>query len=94
VEYAERQWRQLKIKRRLAVQSGLAEYGRNNITYVAGMGSNVRYAAFYTDIDGQDEVWRDVCNAEMCADCGAYIKNSDGIRIIQCRKSITSPFGL
>ncbi|MDO8686532.1 MAG: 4Fe-4S double cluster binding domain-containing protein [Clostridiales bacterium] len=61
--------------KRLAVQSGLAEYGRNNITYVAGMGSNVRYAAFYTDIDVHDETWRDVCNAEMCADCGACIKN-------------------
>jgi epoxyqueuosine reductase len=34
----------------LAVRSGLAEYGRNNITYVSGMGSFFQLVAFYSDL--------------------------------------------
>lgn len=35
----------------LAVRTGLAEYGRNNIAYVRGLGSLVRLDAFATDAD-------------------------------------------
>jgi epoxyqueuosine reductase len=35
----------------LAVRTGLAEYGRNNIAYVHGLGSLVRLDAFGTDAD-------------------------------------------
>jgi len=34
----------------LAVSAGLAQYGRNNICYVAGMGSFVNLFSYYTDI--------------------------------------------
>jgi epoxyqueuosine reductase len=34
----------------LAVRSGLAEYGRPNITFTAGMGSFMRLTAVYTDM--------------------------------------------
>ena len=35
----------------LAARSGLAEYGRNNLAYVEGLGSQVRLDAFATDAD-------------------------------------------
>jgi epoxyqueuosine reductase len=35
----------------LAVRAGLAQYGRNNLAYVTGMGSYVRLGAFCTDAD-------------------------------------------
>jgi epoxyqueuosine reductase len=35
----------------LAVKTGLAQYGRNNLAYVTGMGSYVRLEAFCTDAD-------------------------------------------
>ena len=33
--------------KRLAVQSGMAVYGRNNICYIDGMGSNFSFIAYY-----------------------------------------------
>ena len=33
----------------LAVRSGLAKYGKNNICYINGIGSFTRLEAFYTD---------------------------------------------
>jgi len=41
----------------LAVRSGLAKYGRNNITYIDGMGSFYRLVAYYTDIPPQENNW-------------------------------------
>lgn len=61
--------------KRLAVQSGLAKYGRNNITYVDGMGSYLAYVAFSTDMPCGDDSWRDVIVSEECADCEACINN-------------------
>ncbi len=56
----------------LAVRSGLAAYGRNNITYVEGMGSFFRLSAFYSDmpISGKDE-WRDMTVMQRCEECMA-----------------------
>lgn len=62
----------LPIKR-LAVQSGLAVYGRNNITYVEGWGSNVSYLAFLSDIPCETDAWREQCVAEICSSCNACI---------------------
>ncbi|MCJ7634638.1 hypothetical protein MUP77_19890 [Candidatus Bathyarchaeota archaeon] len=42
----------------LAVRSGLAEYGMNNITYVPGMGSFLQLAAFYSDLPCREDTWR------------------------------------
>ena len=58
----------------LAVRSGLASYGRNNVTYVEGMGSFFRLSAFYSDlpVDGQDE-WRDMKVMQRCEECLACI---------------------
>ncbi len=62
----------LPIKR-LAVHSGLAKYGRNNITYIDGMGSNFSYAAYFTDMPCEEDTWGEVNNAKACEKCNACI---------------------
>jgi epoxyqueuosine reductase len=61
--------------KRLAVQSGLAVYGRNNICYREGMGSNFSFAAFYSDVPCNDEYWTDVTMAVECKECRACLEN-------------------
>ncbi len=55
----------------LAVHSGLATYGRNNITYVKGMGSYHRLAAFFTDFPCAEDDWQELQMMEACNDCSA-----------------------
>lgn len=57
----------------LAVRSGLALYGRNNITYVPGFGSFHRLAAFYTDYETSVDDWRDAESLPKCGKCRACI---------------------
>ncbi len=53
----------------LAVSSGLAKYGRNNIAYVEGMGSFVSLLPFYTDIPpGKTELYP-LERMESCGKC-------------------------
>jgi epoxyqueuosine reductase len=61
--------------KRLAVQSGLAEYGKNNITYVEGMGCFLSYVAFSTDIPCKKDTWRKVTVSKDCANCDKCIKS-------------------
>ena len=59
----------LPIKR-LAVLSGLAEYCRNNVTTVPGIGSYVQYTVFLTDVPFDDSNWREKpIMAAECEDC-------------------------
>jgi len=60
--------------KRLAVQSGLAEYGRNNITYVPGMGSYLAYRAFSTEISCENGVWREPVISSKCDTCSICVK--------------------
>jgi len=60
-------------QKRLAVCSGLAAYGRNNITYIEGMGSYFLLEAFYTN-QPCDDPWRDVVGMEGCATCNECIQ--------------------
>ena len=53
----------------LAVQSGLAQYGRNNIVYVDSMGSAAALLAFSTDIPCDDATWREPVFSPTCDDC-------------------------
>jgi epoxyqueuosine reductase len=53
----------------LAVRSGLAKYGRNNITYALGMGSFYRLIAFYTDYSGTEDTWREPEMMKACENC-------------------------
>jgi len=57
----------------LAVRSGLADYGRNNITYVAGMGSFHHLFAFFTDIPTEQDEWREPRMLGRCKNCRACI---------------------
>ena len=53
----------------LAARSGLAEYGRNNITYVGGLGSFHQLAGFYTDLPAETDPWRPAQVMEACSSC-------------------------
>lgn len=53
----------------LAVCSGLARYGRNNIAYVEGMGSFVRFTALYSDMPCKESVGREATMLDQCVDC-------------------------
>lgn len=61
-------------KKLLAVRSGLAEYGRNNITYVSGLGSFHRLTAFYSDMPCDDDVWQESTMMACCETCSACLK--------------------
>ncbi len=53
----------------LAVRSGLARYGRNNISYVPGMGSFCELVAFYTDCPCEEDDWQEPRAMEDCENC-------------------------
>ncbi len=55
----------------LAVRSGLAEYGRNNITYVPGMGSFHRLTTLYSDFPTEEDNWQELQMMEICKECSA-----------------------
>jgi len=53
----------------LATRSGLAEYGRNNITYVEGMGSFMRLTAVLSDMPCRGDSWQEPKMMKRCKDC-------------------------
>ncbi|MFX1401713.1 MAG: 4Fe-4S double cluster binding domain-containing protein, partial [Promethearchaeota archaeon] len=59
----------------LSVHSGLTEYGRNNITYVNGMGSFYRLSAYYSDFQSEQETWRELKMMDICEACQACVRN-------------------
>lgn len=59
----------------LAVHSGLAKYGKNNITYVPGMGSFHRLSAYYSDLQIPQDYWTDLRAMELCKNCSACVNN-------------------
>jgi epoxyqueuosine reductase len=61
--------------KRLAVQSGLSVYGRNNICYINGMGSNFSFVAYFSDVPCTDEYWTDLAIASICEKCNACLRN-------------------
>ena len=52
-----------------AVRSGLAKYGRNNISYVDGMGSFLTLSAYFTDYDFHDETIHEISMMDRCKKC-------------------------
>jgi epoxyqueuosine reductase len=62
-------------KKLLAVRSGLAAYGRNNIAYVDGMGSFHRLVAFYSDLPCPQDDWQEPRMVERCQKCSACLRN-------------------
>lgn len=59
----------------LAVRSGLAKYGKNNISYVPRMGSMHQLAAFYTDWPCYEDTWEEPDMMELCEDCSLCREN-------------------
>lgn len=55
--------------KRLAAQSGVAVYGRNNICYVEGMGSFFSFVAYFSDIPCDNDDWTEVRQADICTQC-------------------------
>ena len=55
----------------IAVCSGLARYGKNNITYVPGMGSLHRLVVFVSDLPCVEDNWGEVKTLKTCDGCTA-----------------------
>lgn len=53
----------------VAVHSGLAEYGRNNIAYAQGIGSFMRLIAIYSDMICENDVWQESKVMKRCESC-------------------------
>lgn len=58
----------------LATYSGLAKYGKNNISDVSGMGSFHRLVAFYSDLPCEGDTWQEPQVLDRCAKCVACIR--------------------
>jgi epoxyqueuosine reductase len=60
-------------KKLLAVRSGLATYGRNNISYVPGMGSFHGLVAAYSDLPAPEGNLREPQMLDACQKCSACL---------------------
>jgi epoxyqueuosine reductase len=58
-------------KKLLAVHSGLAEYGKNNLAYISGMGSFFRLTVFASDLPSNHDYWQGLKLLEKCLKCRA-----------------------
>jgi epoxyqueuosine reductase len=72
----------------LAVRSGLAEYGRNNISYVEGMGSRLCLIAYYIDCHLPEDDWREPVRMKQCNTCKACINNCPTNAILENKRVI------
>jgi epoxyqueuosine reductase len=57
----------------LAVRSGLAAYGKNNISYVPGMGSFHGLVVLYSDLPAPQSDWRARQMMPTCQNCSACL---------------------
>lgn len=62
------------LLKRLAVHSGLARYGRNNIAFVDEFGSYLTLYAFFTDYQFSEDHWTEVKMLDNCKPCRICIK--------------------
>ncbi len=58
----------------LAVRAGLATYGKNNISYVPGMGSFHRPVVFVSDVPRRRDGWGEAEVMDRCENCNACMK--------------------
>lgn len=65
---------QLPLKT-LAAWSGLAEYGRNNICYVDGMGSFLQLVGVFSDLPCSEDAWRKPRMLRRCDSCVACLRS-------------------
>ncbi len=69
----------------LAVHSGLAEYGRNNICYVDGMGSFLQLVGAFTDLPCDNNSWRKPKMLDLCESCVACLRHCPTKAIVKER---------
>ena len=62
-------------KKLIAVRSGLAKYGKNNICYVQSMGSYHRLTLFASDLPCIHDFWQDMQMLDRCTHCNACINH-------------------
>jgi epoxyqueuosine reductase len=55
----------------LFTRSGLAEYGRNNITYIPGLGSFYQPTVFFSDLPCEEDTWGEPRMLARCQTCQA-----------------------
>ena len=53
----------------LAARSGLVQYGRNNITYISGLGSFLQLVAVYSDLPCEEDSWKEAKMMKRCEEC-------------------------
>jgi len=58
----------------LAIRVGLAEYGRNNIAYIRGLGSFHRLFTFYSDFPYEQDGWQELRMMDLCKECSACVR--------------------
>ncbi len=69
----------------LAVQSGLATYGRNNICYVDGMGSFLQLVGAFTDLSCGSDSWLQPKMLDRCDKCYACLRHCPTGAIVKDR---------
>jgi epoxyqueuosine reductase len=69
----------------LAVCSGLANYGKNNIAYVEGLGSFVRLRAFLSDMPADSTEWLERRAMKECDGCKACLNGCPAGAIVPDR---------
>lgn len=57
----------------LSVRSGLGLYGRNNISYINGMGSFALLSTYYSDMQCMEDNWHEIRQMESCKKCTACL---------------------
>jgi len=62
-------------KKLLAVHCGLAKYGKNNLSYISGMGSYHRLTVFASDLPCDHDSWQELQMLERCSSCKACQNN-------------------
>lgn len=68
-------------KKLIAVKSGLAKYGKNNLAYVKGIGSYHRLTLFATDLPCESDSWQNAQMLDRCKKCSACKKNCPTLAI-------------
>ncbi len=69
----------------LAVRSGLAKYGRNNISYIESLGSFYRLRPFFSDLPVIEDRWHSRQLLEQCNKCRACINRCPTGAIVEHR---------
>jgi len=61
-------------KKLTAVRSGLAAYGKTNVTYIPGMGSFHRLVVLWSDLPCEQDQWQELRMMTTCEKCKACLR--------------------